>query len=66
MKHYNIQFAVDIDRLKEVYMESQDLTEEELEVNNITVPMMLEVELGWVKISGVYLIGEIEEIKYEQ
>jgi len=66
MKHYNIQFAVDIERLKEVYMESQDLTEEELEVNNITTSMMLETELGWVKISGVYLIGEIEEIKYEQ
>jgi hypothetical protein len=63
MKHYNIQFAVDIERLKEVYMESQSLTQEELEVNNITVPMMLETELGWVKISGIYLIGEIEEVK---
>ena len=62
-KQYQITISVDIEQLSQVYCEAQNLTLEELEVNNITPLVMLETELAWVAPSGVQLIGEIKEVE---
>ena len=62
-KQYQITVSVDIEQLSQVYCEAQNLTLEELEVNNITPLVMLEAELAWVAPSGVQLIGEIKEVE---
>ena len=64
-KQYQITISVDIEQLSQVYCEAQNLTLEELEVNNITPLVMLETELAWVAPSGVQLIGEIKEVNQQ-